>query len=157
MTEPRDGDDPQWPSDEEPRHEDAPPPPDESNWPERDLGGGEAVDESESGEADAGADPEVDAVPPPSTEAGEASTSFSVESLERRGWDVRQHGDRRRPTTAEQAVPWLIGLILALTGMVIVLLALIFVGPDGVGVGQSPTPTVEPSVSISTLPTASPP
>ena len=155
MTEPRDGDDPQWPSDEEPRHEDAPPPPEGSNWPERDLTG-ESADSAEAGEADGGTDPEEDAVPPPNTEAGESSTTFSSDAGDRRGWDVRQDGDRRRPTTAEQAVPWLIGLILALTGMVIVLLALIFVGPDGTGVGQSPTPTVEPSVSISTLPTASP-
>ncbi len=163
MTEPRDGDDqPQWPSDEEPRHEDAAPPPDESNWPERDLTG-EADGGTESGEADAGTDPQEDPVPPPSTEAGESSTTFSDDSDDsddsgepgdRRGWDVRQDGDRRQPTTAEQAVPWLIGLILALTGMVIVLLALIFVGPDGTGVGQSPTPTV-PAVSISTLPTPS--
>ncbi|MEX1156311.1 MAG: hypothetical protein WED12_04015, partial [Chloroflexota bacterium] len=155
MTEPRDGDDPQWPSDEEPRHEDAPPPPDELNWPERDLTG-ERADSAESGEADAGTDSAEDPVPPPSTEAGESSTTFSDDAGDRRGWDVRQDGDRRRPTTAEQAVPWLIGIILALTGMVIVLLALIFVGPDGTGVGQSPTPTVEPSVSISTLPAASP-
>ena len=158
MTEPRDGDDPRWPSDEEPRHEDEPPPSDGSPWPERDLHAGEAVDGSESGEPDGDSDPEEDAVPPPSTEAGESSTTFSDDAGDRRSWDVRQDGDRRRPTTAEQAVPWLIGIILALTGMVIVLLALIFVGPDGVGVGQSPTPTTtpEPSVSISTLPTASP-
>ncbi len=165
MTEPRDDDDPQWPSDEEPRDRDESATPGEPNWPERDLHVGEADGGTESGEADAGTDPQEDPVPPPSTEAGESSTTFSDDSDDsdnsrdsgdRRGWDVRQDGDRRQPTTAEQAVPWLIGLILALTGMVIVLLALIFVGPDGTGVGQSPTPTVEPSVSISTLPTASP-
>ncbi|MGH2488847.1 MAG: hypothetical protein ACRDFR_04455, partial [Candidatus Limnocylindria bacterium] len=47
-------------------------------------------------------------------------------------WDVKLDGNRRRPTTAEQAVPWLIGLVLALAGMLIVLLALIFSTTDGV-------------------------
>ena len=37
------------------------------------------------------------------------------------------------PTTAEQAVPWLIGVILLLAGMVIVLLALIFAGDASLG------------------------
>ncbi|MDH4334625.1 MAG: hypothetical protein OEW24_05105, partial [Chloroflexota bacterium] len=143
MTEPRD---------DEPQDGDDSTTPGYPNWPERDLHAGEAGDATESGELDS----DQDQVPPPSTQAGEASTEFSVDALERRGWDVRQHGDRRRPTTAEQAVPWLIGLILALTGMVIVLVALIFVGPDGTGIGQSATPTMEPSVSISIQPTASP-
>ena len=46
-------------------------------------------------------------------------------------------------TTAEQAVPWLIGVILLLAGMVIVLLALIFAGDAslGGGAGGSPTPS----------------
>jgi hypothetical protein len=43
-------------------------------------------------------------------------------------------------TTAEQAVPWLIGLILLLAGMVIVLLALIFAGDQSLG-GPSPQPS----------------
>jgi len=38
-----------------------------------------------------------------------------------------------RPSTAEQAVPWLIGVILLLAGMVIVLLALIFTGDGSLG------------------------
>jgi hypothetical protein len=43
-------------------------------------------------------------------------------------------------STAEQAVPWLIGLILLLAGMVIVLLALIFAGDSSLGAtGQRPT------------------
>jgi hypothetical protein len=51
-------------------------------------------------------------------------------------------GERRRPTTAEQAVPWLIGMVLALGGIVIVLLALIFTSEDGlVGVNSSPSQT----------------
>ncbi|MGI8828694.1 MAG: hypothetical protein ACR2I5_02840 [Candidatus Limnocylindria bacterium] len=76
------------------------------------------------------------------------------------------------PTTAEQAVPWLIGVILLLAGMVIVLLALIFAGdaslgstgalPSGSALGvvpsggiesASPTPTRSPSVAS---PTAAP-
>jgi len=46
-------------------------------------------------------------------------------------WDPRRFGERRRPTTAEQAVPWLIGIILALSGIVIVLIALIFTSDNG--------------------------
>ncbi|HLY36330.1 MAG TPA: hypothetical protein VKU35_06450 [Candidatus Limnocylindria bacterium] len=77
-------------------------------------------------------------------------------------WDTRRWGERRRPTTAEQAVPWLIGLILALAGIVIVLLALIFTdanggfapvgdaslatGPSG-SVLASPSPVASPSSS----------
>lgn len=57
------------------------------------------------------------------------------------GWDPRLDGERRRPTTAEQAVPWMIGVILALAGMVIVLLALIFTFPGGLTGSASPTPT----------------
>jgi len=104
------------------------------------------------------------ALPPPETEAAEATIS-----LEGGGssddWDPRRDGDRRRPTTAEQAVPWLIGLLLALTGIVVVLLALIFIGPDGVAGLPSPTPSAasslaaSPSVapaSTSPSPTASP-
>jgi hypothetical protein len=57
------------------------------------------------------------------------------------GWDPKLQGERRRPTTAEQAVPWLIGVILALAGIVIVLLALIFTAPNGLaGLSASPTP-----------------
>ena len=72
------------------------------------------------------------------------------------------------PTTAEQAVPWLIGVILLLAGMVIVLLALIFAGdaslqaaavPSGSGLASPiaaaasgsaepvPSPTEAPSAS----------
>jgi dipeptidyl aminopeptidase/acylaminoacyl peptidase len=49
-------------------------------------------------------------------------------------------GERRKPTTAEQAVPWLIGLVLALAGIVIVLMALIFTAEGGIGGTGSPTP-----------------
>ncbi len=100
--------------------------------------------------------PEVEAqLPSPPTEASPPSTQFA-------DWDLRRDGDRRRPTTAEQAVPWLIGLLLALTGIVVVLLALIFIGPEGVPLLPSPTATASPSVrptpvaSATPVPTASP-
>ena len=78
-------------------------------------------------------------------------------------WDVKVSGNRRRATTAEQAVPWLIGLVLALAGMLIVLLALTFSSTDGLlpaygSPSPSPTsaltpppatPTPEPSTSAS--------
>ncbi|MBA4170847.1 MAG: hypothetical protein H0X68_10645, partial [Chloroflexi bacterium] len=47
------------------------------------------------------------------------------------------------PSTAEQAVPWLIGVILLLAGMLIVLLALIFAGPESLGaLGASPSASI---------------
>ncbi len=99
--------------------------------------------------------PEHDLSSPP-TEAGEISTGA--------GWDPGRDGDRRRPTTAEQAVPWLIGLILALVGIVVVLVALIFTGPEGLVAGLSsptpthsikvtPSPSPEPSISPTPEPT----
>jgi hypothetical protein len=54
------------------------------------------------------------------------------------------------PSTAEQAVPWLIGFILLLAGMVIVLLALIFAGDESLGAGGP-----DPSASGSAAPTRS--
>jgi hypothetical protein len=59
-----------------------------------------------------------------------------------------------QPTTAEQAVPWLIGFILLLAGMVIVLLALIFAGDESLaGAGSSPSPT---NVAVVTPPSGAP-
>jgi hypothetical protein len=82
------------------------------------------------------------------------------------------YGNRRRATTAEQAVPWLIGLVLALAGILIVLLALVFSSTDGLlpSYGSPspspttamtplpPTPTPEPTLdaSPSLEPTATP-
>jgi hypothetical protein len=63
-------------------------------------------------------------------------------------WDPTRDGDRRRPTTAEQAVPWLIGLLLALSGIVVVLLALIFIGPDGVAALPSTSPSASAQASV---------
>lgn len=70
-------------------------------------------------------------------------------------WDVKLDGNRRRPTTAEQAVPWLIGLVLALAGMLIVLLALIFSTTDG-ALTAFGTPTPEPTMAMTPRPTPSP-
>jgi hypothetical protein len=84
--------------------------------------------------------------PPPPIESAEPITAFEGSAP---SWNPKVHGNRRRPTTAEQAVPWLIGLILALAGMVIVLLALIFTSPDGLVAGQ---PTDSGATSPSALP-----
>ena len=92
------------------------------------------------------------ALPAPETEAAAATTSLGGDGSSD-DWDPRRDGDRRRPTTAEQAVPWLIGLLLALTGIVVVLLALIFIGPNGV----AGLPTPSPSVSASVAPSLSQP
>jgi hypothetical protein len=87
-------------------------------------------------------------------------------------YNVKTSGNRRRPTAAEQAVPWLIGLVLALAGMLIVLLALVFSSNEGLlpaygspepsptpaRTPPPPTPTPEPSVeaSASLAPTPTP-
>ncbi len=63
-------------------------------------------------------------------------------------WDTRRLGDRRRPTTAEQAVPWLVGLVLALSGIVIVLLALIYADANG-GFAAGPSTSIAPAPSLS--------
>ena len=73
--------------------------------------------------------------------------------MEPRGGDIRTSLGSTEPelddelaedaTTAEQAVPWLIGVILLLAGMVIVLLALIFAGDASLGGGSGATPSPE--------------
>jgi hypothetical protein len=89
----------------------------------------------------------------PTTEAAQPVTSFDGAA---ESWDLKLHGNRRRATTAEQAVPWLIGIILALAGMVIVLLALIFTSPNGLMASlESATPS--PSAEASVQPSASGP
>jgi hypothetical protein len=60
------------------------------------------------------------------------------------------------PTTAEQAVPWLIGFILLLAGMVIVLLALIFAGDESLG-GGGPSPTASTPIGLVSESASSPP
>ena len=92
---------------------------------------------SDSGYPPAGTTPPFDQPPPgsewPQQDSGETS------------WDIKADGNRRRATTSEQAVPWLIGLVLALAGMTIVLLALIFSSDNGLlpAYGtSSPSPTL---------------
>jgi hypothetical protein len=120
---------PGGPNDErDPWDMDFPEPGDEPHWPSRDL-------DEPTYEPDAAQPHEPAAAP-----SGEP-------------WDIRRWGERRRPTTAEQAVPWLIGLVLALAGIVIVLLALIFTDANG-GFASDILPTPTPELPIS--PAASP-
>ncbi|MEP6681079.1 MAG: hypothetical protein ABJB65_06325, partial [Chloroflexota bacterium] len=102
------------------------------------------------------------------TPAGDIETSLGAED----DWDGRS--ERRQPTTAEQVVPWLIGVILLLVGMVILLVALIFTsdngllaglaspsgGPNdsaGAGVGPSPDLADTPRGTASSSPATSKP
>ena len=95
--------------------------------------------------------------PPPARDtrlepvAGEAQTRLAQPDIE------VDEDLEAQPSTAEQAVPWLIGFILLLAGMVIVLLALIFAGDDSMGAGgASPSPSnVAVVVSDSPDPTPS--
>jgi hypothetical protein len=66
--------------------------------------------------------------------------------------DVEVDDDlQAQPSTAEQAVPWLIGFILLLAGMVIVLLALIFAGDGAMGAGAgSPSPSAAVAAATAT-------
>jgi hypothetical protein len=102
---------------------------------------GEAADATWSAPGAGGAE----AAPVPSLDEGQVST----------GWNPRRDGERRRPTTAEQAVPWLIGLILALTGIIIVLVVLIFSDLNG-GFGASGSPSPSQVAFASATPAASP-
>jgi hypothetical protein len=97
-----------------------------------------AVEEPGPVVAPASVAPDADGSAGPLTESGQATTR----------WDRRAMGERRKPTTAEQAVPWLIGLVLALAGIVLVLLALIFTSENGIGVNTSPTPRASGSVPV---------
>ncbi len=128
----------------DPREEWDPPPesPSQSSWPERDLREPRAVEVADANPITLGDDT---------------------------AWDPRRFAERRRSTTAEQAVPWLIGIILALAGMVIVLLALIFTShngrlagapngppdPGGVAVGASGNPRAAASSTPATSAVAS--
>lgn len=130
-------------------------------WPERDLTRDRFGDPPPRPEPEPELEPEPEPEPaasppaPPETEAAEPTTTFGDPPASD-GWDPKRDGDRRRPTTAEQAVPWLIGLVLALCGIVVVLLALIFIGPEGVA--GLPTPSPSPSEPAPTAtPTPAPP
>lgn len=121
---------------------DSRPPDDGPRWPERDLEPRDAEDVPQpSGEG-------------PPTADGEATIGFAGAEG---GWNPRLLGERRRPTTAEQAVPWLIGMVLALAGIVIVLMALIFTAPDELAGGlASPTPVASLAPEPTPTPTATP-
>ena len=81
--------------------------------------------------------------------AGEIETSLGAEE----DWDGRS--ERRQPTTAETVVPWLIGLILLLSGMVIVLLALIFTSDNGLLAGVV-SPSGQATANVALVPSADP-
>jgi hypothetical protein len=110
--------------------------------------------------------PEPEPDPSPETEATETTTTLGDSMSEPEAgaegdpgdWDPGRDGDRRRPTTAEQAVPWLIGMLLALAGIVVVLMALIFIGPEGVAglPSGSPSPSISAAPSVSPTPIGSP-
>jgi hypothetical protein len=113
-----------------------------------------ALEPDDPVEADAPVDDTPEETPPDAAEeepATEASTVTTVFAAGDDAWDPKRDGERRNPTTAEQAVPWLIGLVLALAGMVIILVALIFSGPDGL-VGATSSPTTTPGLSASASP-----
>jgi hypothetical protein len=93
-----------------------------------------------------------DELPPLPRDATQVFSSEWVPPVPRRSRDLEPSGSEirtslagadaaadleARPSTAEQAVPWLIGLILLLAGMVIVLLALIFAGDASLGATNS--------------------
>jgi hypothetical protein len=81
------------------------------------------------------------------TTSGSVETALGAED----DWDGRS--ERRQPTTAESVVPWLIGLILLLSGMVIVLLALIFTSDQGLLAGVvSPSPSAIGSNELAASP-----
>jgi hypothetical protein len=88
---------------------------------------------------------------PPDSESSWPAQDVATE----RPWDVKTYGNRRRPTRAEQAVPWLIGLVLALSGMMIVLLALIFSSNEGLLPAYG-TPSPEPSIAATPTPRPTP-
>lgn len=142
-------DDSAWPSRDRPER-DWP----ERDWPERDW------PQQQSGEQQSVEQQSVDG---PRVETGEAAASVQAGPE----WDIRKLGERRKPTTAEQAVPWLIAIILALAGMVIVLLALIYTNDNGAGLpkptgvglvdGHQPSGSTVPSPEPSATPSSGTP
>ena len=75
--------------------------------------------------------PQPEREPPP--ELDPAGGPIRVSLGQRAEVDGRVRPEAERVSTAEQAVPWLIGVILLLAGMVIVLVALIFAGDESLG------------------------
>lgn len=145
----------------DPRDEAPQPPDDEPSWPARDL------DDPSGSDGAPFADGEIVDPPPSSSPTGAEPAAGEPSGPEL--WDVRRYGERRRPTTAEQAVPWLVGLVLALAGIVIVLMTLIFTEENGGFAGASgsgsaallpspsaPAASLLPSPSGAQTPSASP-
>ncbi|MFN2483513.1 MAG: hypothetical protein ABR509_01060 [Candidatus Limnocylindria bacterium] len=96
---------------------------------------------------------------PSPRDAGDAGDVRDVGDVRAERWDQPWDGriDRRRPTTAELAVPWLIGIILFLIGTNIVLLALLLTNDSQVGGGEEESPSPSTGVSGTTgSPVASP-
>jgi hypothetical protein len=103
----------------------------------------------------------------PQEEAGDQSQPLTpsageVRTATREPWPGTE---RRRATTAEHAVPWLIGIILLLAGMVVVLMALIFSGDESLGLTNAaptttpsalPTRTAAPTASVRATPQPTP-
>ncbi len=108
--------------------------------------------------------------PPPPPPAGETSRTLEPATGDIRTRLGTQEPDldddlEEQPSTAEQAVPWLIGFILLLAGMVIVLLALIFAGDQSLGAGLlnasasasgSAQPSASAAASVAATPTPQP-
>lgn len=63
--------------------------------------------------------------------------------------------DRRKPTSAELAVPWLIGIILLLVGLIVLLIILLFNEEDP-AIGRRAMPSSTVSVGGTTVPRSSP-
>jgi hypothetical protein len=133
-------------------------------WPSADGGTGDG-DDDWSPDADSTRVLPTSWEPPTAadrTEPGELDPEAGSIRTSLGGTDADE--DAEAASTAEQAVPWLIGLILLLAGMVIVLLALIFAGDGSLGgtAGQTasaaaavvvPSRTASPSPTL--LPTPS--
>ncbi|HEX5040370.1 MAG TPA: hypothetical protein VFW95_09565 [Candidatus Limnocylindria bacterium] len=130
-----------------------PPPPTTATAPPA----AEPIDEVWPPEPDLGVVPPVgdhtqvfpsDWVPPP-VASREGSGELEPESATVRTSLTDADVGAEAPSTAEQAVPWLIGLILLLAGMVIVLLALIFAGDASLGgAAAGPSGSGDPSPSL---------
>ena len=94
--------------------------------------------------------PEPRPAAPPSGPLTPVAGDIRTRLREARDGDIEVDADGEpEPTTAEQAVPWLIGFILLLAGMVIVLLALIFAGDESLG-GGGAEPTASAPIGLVT-------
>jgi hypothetical protein len=109
-----------------------------------------------SGEPPSDGEPGGSGEPPSDGEPGGSGEPPSDEPPDEEPgvWDVRRFGERRKATLAEQAVPWLVGFLLALAGIVIVLLTLIFTTPNNgvASTSEQSLPTPPPSFEVSAAP-----